>query len=54
MDLRWSDEGGEALFAGYREELPGALRHADRAAPMRSDRSGLLPPGGRKSVVAAD
>ncbi len=50
MDLQWSDGGSEARFASYVEGLSGCLGHADRVAPMRSYCTGLLLPGGRKSV----
>ncbi len=50
MDLQWSDGGCEARFASYVEGLSGCLGHADRVAPMRSYCTGLLLPGGRKSV----
>ena len=50
MDLQWSDEGGEARFASYVAGLSGCLGHADRVTPMRSYCTGLLLPGGRKSV----
>jgi SRSO17 transposase len=50
MDLQWSDEGSDARFAAYVEELSRALGHADRVAPFRSYCTGLLLPGARKSV----
>ncbi len=50
MDLQWSDGGSEARFASYVAGLSGCLGHADRVAPMRSYCTGLLLPGGRKSV----
>ena len=50
MDLQWSDEGSEARFASYVGALSSCLGHADRVTPMRSYCTGLLLPGGRKSV----
>ena len=50
MDLRLSDEGGEARFASYVEGSSECLGHPDRVTPMRSYRTGPLLPGGRESV----
>ena len=50
MDFQCTDEGSEARFASYVAGLSGCLGHADRVAPMRSYCTGLLLPGGRKSV----
>jgi SRSO17 transposase len=50
MDLQWRDGDSEARFSAYVEHLSGCLSHADRVAPFRSYCTGLLLPGGRKSV----
>ncbi len=50
MDLQWRDGDSEARFSAYVEHLSGCLSHADRVAPLRSYCTGLLLPGGRKSV----
>lgn len=50
MGLRWHDDDNEARFSAYVEALSGCLGHADRVAPFRSYCTGLLLPGGRKSV----
>lgn len=45
-----ADEGSEARFAAYVEELAGVLGHADRRGPMHDYCVGLLMPIERKSV----
>ena len=50
MEFPWSGEGSDARFASDVAGLSGCLGHADRVAPMRSYRTGLLLPGARKSV----
>jgi SRSO17 transposase len=50
MDLQWHDSDSEARFTSYVEALSRCLGHADRVAPFRSYCTGLLLPGGRKSV----
>jgi SRSO17 transposase len=50
MDLEWSDEGSEARFSAYIEALARCLGHQDRVEPFRRYCTGLLLPGGRKSV----
>ena len=50
MDLQWHDGDSEARFSAYVEALSHCLGHADRVAPLRSYCTGLLLPGGRKSV----
>jgi SRSO17 transposase len=42
--------GSEARFAAYVEGLAGVLGHADRSGPLRDYCTGLMLPGGRKSV----
>ena len=50
MDLQWVDEGSEARFSAYVEDLSRCLGHKDRGEPFRSYCTGLLLPGDRKSV----
>ncbi len=50
MDLQWHDSDSDARFSAYVEDLSACLGHADRVAPFRSYCTGLLLPGGRKSV----
>ena len=50
MDFSLDTGDGEARFAAYAGTLGAALGHADRVAPFRSYCTGLLLPGGRKSV----
>ncbi len=50
MDLRWVDDGGEARFSAYIDQLSSCLGHADRVGPFGSYCTGLVLPGGRKSV----
>ena len=50
MDLSLDTGDGAARFAAYAGTLGAALGHADRVAPFRSYCTGLLLPGGRKSV----
>ena len=50
MGLEAKSERGQARFAAYVEAITMTLGRADRAAPFRSCRAGLLLPGGRKSV----
>ena len=50
MDLSLSTDDGEIRFAAYVATLSKVLGHADRVAPFRSYRTGLLLPGDRKSV----
>ena len=54
MDLQWSDSALSARFDGYIDELSGHPGHKDREEPFRHYCSGLLLPGGRKSVEARD
>lgn len=44
------DEGSEARFETYVEELIGVIGHADRAGPLRDYCVGLTAPLERKSV----
>lgn len=50
MDLREMGSDSESRFAAYVERLSQAVRHADRAAPLRAYCLGLMLPGDRKSV----
>lgn len=50
MSLRWMDHDPEARFMAYIDRLAASLGHADRIAPFRDYCTGLLLPGGRKSV----
>ncbi len=50
MDLHHSDRALAGRFDGYIDELAAGLGHADRHQPFRHYCTGLLLPGGRKSV----
>ncbi|WP_316980463.1 IS701 family transposase [Shumkonia mesophila] len=50
MDLREAGGGSEWRFEAYVEHLCSAVKHADRAGPLRGYCLGLLLPGERKSV----
>ena len=47
---RQLEDGGEARFAAYVEELASVIGHADRIAPLEAYCIGLLLPCERKSV----
>ncbi len=49
MDLERIADGADR-FAAYVEELTGVIGHADRAAPLRDYRTGLVAAAGRRSV----
>src|SRR3954469_16915528 len=44
------DAGSEVRFQAYISALSEEIGHADRIAPLRSYCTGLLLPGGRKSI----
>jgi SRSO17 transposase len=44
------EEGSEARFAAYVEELASVIGHADRVAPLEAYCIGLMLPCERKSV----
>lgn len=50
MGLRDVGADSESRFEAYVERLSRAVRHADRAAPLRAYCLGLMLPGDRKSV----
>lgn len=50
MDLHADVSGSETRFGAFVESLALALGHADRIAPMKAYCTGLILPGGRKSV----
>jgi SRSO17 transposase len=45
-----SADGSEARFSSYVEGLASVIGHADRVSPLRDYCTGLMLPGGRKSV----
>src|SRR5919199_902230 len=47
---RRGDRDSEGRFAAFIEALVDVIGHADRAAPLRHDCTGLLMPAERKSV----
>ena len=50
MDLHGVAGDSESRFESYVKDLCRAVRHADRAAPLRQYCLGLMLPGDRKSV----
>lgn len=50
MNFRDAGADSETRFEAYVERLSQAVRHADRAAPLRAYCLGLMLPGERKSV----